>query len=70
MKSVAKLLNDLYEEKDILEKNVNLYYFDKEKRERLFIKIDKIKKEIERVEKNGYIKDCDTNKSSNKKKSF
>ena len=47
----VKRLNNLKEEKKILERSMNLYYFDKKKRAILFEKIEKIEKEIERVEK-------------------
>ena len=46
----AKRLFNLKEEKKILERSLNLYYFDHEKRDMLFNRLDKVIKEIERVE--------------------
>lgn len=46
----AKRLFNLKEEKKILERSLNLYYFDHEKRDMLFNRLEKVIKEIERVE--------------------
>ena len=68
MKSKVKLLHDLYEERDILKKNLNLYYFDREKRDRFFIRLERIEKEIERVEKDGFTRNKDTDRTTFKEK--
>jgi abortive infection bacteriophage resistance protein len=62
MKSNAKRLFNLKEEKKILERSLNLFYFDKKKRALLFTRLEKVTAEIERVEKN---EDYDIGKSSN-----
>ena len=64
MNSNAKRLFNLKEEKKILERSLNLYYFDKKKRAALFIKLENVTKEIERVEKNGNFKNRDTNNTT------
>jgi len=69
-KNDVKRLFNLKEEKKILERSLNLYYFDREKRAKLFEKLEKIIIEIERVENNGNSKNRNTNTASYKKKSF
>ena len=59
----AKRLFNLKEEKKILERSLNLYYFDKKKRKMLFDKIEKVTIEIERVENNGNIENRNTNRT-------
>ena len=53
MSNIEKLryLRNLKEEKRILQKNMNLYYFQRKKRRLIFSRLEKIEKEIERVEK-------------------
>lgn len=47
----VKYLRNLETERKILQKNMNLYYFQKDKRKLIFSRLEKIEKEIERVEK-------------------
>lgn len=49
----VKRLYNLKEERKILKRSLNLYYFDKKKRAMLFERLEKVTLEIERVEKNG-----------------
>lgn len=66
MKSNAKYIFNLKEEKKILERSLNLYYFDKNKRALLFTRLERVSAEIERVENNA---NYDNGKPSNKEKS-
>ena len=58
-----KRLYNLKEEKKILERSLNLYYFDKQKRALLFTRLEKVIAEIERVENNGNPQNRDTNRA-------
>lgn len=49
----VKRIYNLKEEKKILERSLNLYYFDKKKRALLFSRLEKVTLELERVEKNA-----------------
>lgn len=69
MNTNAKRLFNLKEEKRILERSLNLYYFDKRKREMLFERLEKANAEIERVEKNGYFEDRNTTRTKKQEKS-
>lgn len=64
----ARRLYNLKEEKRILERSLNLYYFDKAKRAMLFDRLERVKIEIERVENNGNIENRNTNRTQNQKK--
>ena len=68
MNSNIKRLFNLKEEKKILERSLNLYYFDKEKRALLFTRLEKVTAEIERVENNGIIKNRNTDSTAFQKK--
>ena len=61
-----KKIYDLKEEKKILARNLNLYYFDKKKRELLFSRLEKVTIEIERIENEIN----NSRKSNNQKKSL
>lgn len=62
----VKRLYNLKEEKKILERSLNLYYFDKKKRALLFSRLEKVTLELERIEKN---ENNNNGKSNNQKKS-
>ncbi len=66
MKSNAKYIFNLKEEKKILERSLNLYYFDKNKRALLFARLEKVSAELERVENN---ENNNNGEPSNKEKS-
>ena len=63
MKSNAKYIFNLKEEKKILERSLNLYYFDKKKRALLFARLEKVSAELERVENNGDIENRNTDRT-------
>ena len=63
MKSNAKYIFNLKEEKKILERNLNLYYFDKNKRALLFTRLEKVSAEIERVENERNTENRNTNRA-------
>lgn len=65
MKSNAKYIFNLKEEKKILERSLNLYYFDKKKRALLFTRLERVSAELERVGNNA---NNNIGKSSNKEK--
>ncbi len=48
----VKRLYNLKEEKRILERSLNLYYFDKKKRALLFERLEKVTLELERIKNN------------------
>ncbi len=60
-----KRLMKLKEEKQMLERNLNIYYFDREKRNLLFTRLEKIILEIERVENNRKNENRDSNRTQN-----
>ena len=62
--NIRRIYN-LKEEKKILERSLNLYYFDKKKRAMLFSRLEKVTLELERIknDENNY-----NGKSSNQEK--
>ena len=65
MKFEPRRLFNLKEERKILKRSLNLYYFDHRKRDMLFNRLEKVNKEIERVEKNGNIENRNTDTTRN-----
>lgn len=63
MKSNAKYIFNLKEEKKILERSLNLYYFDKNKRALLFARLEKVSAELERVENNENIENRNSDRT-------
>lgn len=51
-----RYLEKLKEEKKILVREMNLYYFERNKRRLIFSRLERVEKEIERVEKD---ENCD-----------